>query len=354
VPPLVKPYSETLDDAWRLHLMPRSPEAPTVVSTFAGCGGSSLGYSMAGYRELLAVEWDEMAATTFKLNFPAVPMFHGDITALSVEECLSLAGIRKGELDVLDGSPPCQGFSTAGSRKYADSRNNLFMEYVRLLRGLKPRCFVAENVSGMVQGKMKLIFAEVLRELKASGYRVRARLLNAMYYGVPQSRERLIFIGIREDLDLEPSHPKGQTIPITTWQAIGHLGNEQIPERGHVWLDESPQGRNTKTWVKAMKAKPGENYAGQRIRGRWDRSSFTLTTGFPVHYLSSVGCHPRFTRTYSLLERRLLSSFPEPFKFTGTMQAGIKQTGNCVPPLFMRAIAEHVKQVLGCTAAARG
>jgi DNA (cytosine-5)-methyltransferase 1 len=155
---------------------------------------------MAGYRELLAVEWDDHAVETFKLNFPDVPVCHGDIAKLSVEECLKITGLQPGELAVLDGSPPCQGFSTAGKRKMDDGRNQLFREYVRLLRGLKPKIFVMENVSGMVKGKMKLIFAEIMRELKASGYHVSARLMNAMYFGVPQSRERMIFIGVRDDL----------------------------------------------------------------------------------------------------------------------------------------------------------
>jgi hypothetical protein len=92
---------------------------------FAGCGGSSLGYSMAGYRELLAVEWDDHAVETFKANFPDVPVFHCDIAKLSVEEALRLTSLQPGELDVLDGSPPCQGFSTAGKRKMDDGRNQL-------------------------------------------------------------------------------------------------------------------------------------------------------------------------------------------------------------------------------------
>jgi len=155
---------------------------------------------MAGYRELLAVEWDDHAVATFRLNFPDVPVYHGDIAKLSVEECLRLAGIGPGELDVLDGSPPCQGFSTAGKRRMDDGRNTLFREYVRLLRGLRPKVLIMENVSGMVKGKMKLIFAEILKELKESGYHVSARLMNAMYYGVPQSRQRMIFVGVREDI----------------------------------------------------------------------------------------------------------------------------------------------------------
>ena len=196
----IEDYPAHLRACWQEHLEPREPDAPTVISLFAGCGGSSLGYSMAGYRELLAVEWDDHAVETFRLNFPDVPVWHGDIAELSVEECLRIAGIKPGEFDVLDGSPPCQGFSTAGKRKMDDGRNQLFREYVRLLRGLQPKVLVMENVSGMVKGKMKLIFAEIMRELKASGYQVSARLMNAMYFGVPQSRERMIFIGVREDI----------------------------------------------------------------------------------------------------------------------------------------------------------
>ena len=198
--PKIENYPEHLEACWQEHLKQKSPNAPTVVSLFAGCGGSSLGYSMAGYRELLAVEWDDHAVETFKANFPDVPVFHGDIAKLSVQEALRITCLKPGELDVLDGSPPCQGFSTAGKRKMDDGRNQLFREYIRLLRGLQPKVLIMENVSGMVKGKMKLIFVEILKELKASGYHVSARLMNAMYYGVPQSRQRMIFVGVREDL----------------------------------------------------------------------------------------------------------------------------------------------------------
>ena len=131
----IEDYPAHLEACWREHLEPKAKDAPTVISLFAGYGGSSLGYSMAGYRELLAVEWDDHAVETFKLNFPDVPVWHGDIAKLSVEECLKITGLQLGELDVLDGSPPCQGFSTAGKRRMDDGRNTLFREYVRLLRG---------------------------------------------------------------------------------------------------------------------------------------------------------------------------------------------------------------------------
>ena len=212
-------YLPLLNQCWQDHLKKKAKDAPTFISTFSGCGGSSLGYSMAGYRELLAVEWDDNAVETFKLNFPGVPVYHGDITKLTVKEILKMTGLKVGELDLLDGSPPCQGFSTAGKRQLDDPRNQLFREFTRILRGLKPKVFVMENVSGMVKGLMKFMFVEILEELRASGYDVSARLLNAMYFNVPQARQRLIFIGVRNDLKKKPSHPEAQSKPVTMKQA---------------------------------------------------------------------------------------------------------------------------------------
>lgn len=317
-----------------------------VVSTFAGCGGSSLGYTMAGGKVLLAVEWDDHAVATYAANFPDTDIYHGDIAKLSVEECLKRTGLRLGELDILDGSPPCQGFSTAGKRRFDDPRNQLFREYVRLLRGLQPRVFVMENVGAMVRGKMKLIFADILRELKASGYRVRVRRMNAMYYGVPQSRERMIFIGVRDDLGIEPSHPKPQTTPITLREAIGDLPPYQVPQIGHVWVDEAGK---TQTWRKAVRAEPGQKYAGHARRLRWDRPAGTLTTsglaaqGAMRPYLRNSNCHPQQTRTLSMREYARLSTFPDWFKFPGEWWQGIHRIGNSVPPRFMQAIAQHVR-----------
>ena len=352
VPQVKSDYLGKLDEAWAQHLEPRAADAPTLISTFSGCGGSSLGYSMAGYRELLAIEWDQEAAETFRRNFEGVAVFEGNIIDLSIDRCLELASVAPGECDLLDGSPPCQGFSTAGHRSLSDDRSQLFRQFVRILRGVKPKAFVMENVAGLVSGRMRKVFVVILKELKASGYRVIARKLNAKYFGVAQSRERLIFIGIREDLDLEPSHPKPISRPTTIWQAIGHLGNEQDPGIGHVWLDESAAGRNTKTWMKAFKAKAGANYAGgaHKSREEWDKPAHTLTTGGLAcaknSYLRGQTCHPRYTRTWSSLECRLLSSFPEAFKFEGNVGLIARQTGNCVPPLFMRAISAHVRGIL--------
>ena len=271
-------YPAYLQEAWQQHLAPRRPDAPTVISTFAGAGGSSLGYSMAGYRELLAVEWDNNAVETFKLNFPGVPVYHGDIAKLSVEQCMALAGLTEpGQLDVFDGSPPCQGFSTAGKRDFNDDRNQLFREYVRLLRGLQPKVFVMENVSGMVKGKMKLIFADIMRELKASGYVVSARLLNAMWFGVPQSRERMIFIGVREDLGIVPSHPKAESRPVVVKQALEGIENlaGPMPSPG-TKIAECCQNMRQGTTASDFYRK---NWGFNLYRLDWNKPSPTFTKG---------------------------------------------------------------------------
>ncbi|MBI5092290.1 MAG: DNA cytosine methyltransferase [Candidatus Hydrogenedentes bacterium] len=341
-------YRQLLADAWQAHLAPRAPDAPTVISTFAGCGGSSLGYSMAGYRELLAVEWSDHAAATLRANFPDLPVYHGDIAQLSVDYALGLAGLKPGELDVLDGSPPCQGFSTSGARILDDPRNQLFREYVRLLQGLRPKVFVMENVSGMVKGRMRLIFADIIRELRTCGYRVSARLMNAMYFRVPQSRQRMIFIGAREDLGLAPSHPRPLSMPYPVSMAIGDLGDVQDASTGHVWIDESPAGRNTKNWPLAHRARQGEVYAGQQRREVWTKPAFTLMAAAMIGkpYLRSRNCHPLYTRTYSLLEHKRLASIPDEFVFPGEPWAAFTRIGNCVPPLFMRAIARHIRETI--------
>jgi len=324
---------------------------PTVISLFAGCGGSSLGYRMAGYRELLAVEWNKNAAETFRLNFPKVPLYEGDIAKLSVEQCLKLAGLAPGKLDVLDGSPPCQGFSTAGKRKLSDNRNDLFKEYARLLQGLQPKAFVMENVSGMVKGYMKQTYLEITKTLRACGYVVAGQVLNAMYYNVPQSRKRVIIIGVREDLGIEPRHPKPQMKVKTVRDAIADLPDEQDVENEHVWIDESPGGKNTKTYAKAKRAKPGEKYAGQQTRIRWDEpfptmlKSGTAAVAIPP-YLRNSHCHPKATRTLSIREMARAMSLPDSFVFRGSQKDKNFVIANSVPPNMMRAIAECMKHTL--------
>ncbi len=309
----------------------------SVISTFSGGGGSSLGYTLAGGKVRLSCEWDNNAVETYRRNFPSTPIFHGDIAKLTVDEALRLANIKPGELDIFDGSPPCQGFSTTGKREFTDPRNQLFKEYVRLLDGLRPKVFVMENVSGMVKGKMKVIFADCLKSLKGCGYNVKARLLNAQYYNVPQSRERLIFIGTRSDLNIEPSFPKPQTRPITLRQALAAplLPDDVYPKLSGAYPEMMKKVRPGGKLCDIHPTGSGFNY----IRLRWDKPCCTIPKS--VTYSGAVLWHPD-GEPLSGRQLMRLASYPDDFQFVGRFEDWCARIGNSVPPNFMRAIAEHI------------
>lgn len=344
-------YDAFLSRMWKQHLAPRTANASTVVSTFAGCGGSSLGYSMAGYRELLAVEWDKYAANTFHTNFPDVPQYVGDIFKLDNKEALQLAGVKEGELDLFDGSPPCQGFSTSGKRNTSDPRNLLFRQYIRLLNAFKPRAFVMENVAGMVRGRMRPFANEALKDMQKAGYVVNIRILNAMYYSVPHSRPRVIFVGVRKDVKAPPFvFPAAVTpAPISISTALRGLGDKQNASIDHVWVCP----KQSKSYFLAAKRKLQGEVLGKRLdvrRDSWNKPAYCLSalTGSQV---GGPGCiHPLYTRKYSALEFKLLASFPPEFDFSKSgnslLAAVYKQVGNCVPPLFMYAIARAVRETV--------
>lgn len=315
---------------------------PTVISTFAGCGGSSLGYKFAGYKELLAVEWDDNAVETFNLNFPDVPVYHGDICKLSGDECMRLAGITKGELDVLDGSPPCQGFSTAGKRKYDDPRNSLFKEYARLLKELRPKVFVMENVTGMVKGYMKQAYLQIIATLRDCGYRAKGEVLNAMYYNVPQSRERVIIIGVREDLGIEPSHPKPQSKPISAIKSLHGIKNN--PDEVSWLLSAGLKYVAYQSWPDMP---IGTSRADLGLSGfncqKWNPNKPAQTIRKNDGHITMHGAmHWSERRRFTVSEFKRFASFPDEFEFMGGYKA-VERIGNSVPPNLMRAIAEHIK-----------
>ena len=282
---------------------------------FSGCGGSSLGYKMAGGEVLLAVDNNAEAMKTYRLNFPTTPVFCDDIAKLSVKECCRRAGIKPRELDILDGSPPCDGFSPLGKRQFADPRNQLYTEFVRLLRGLQPRAFVFENVAGMVRAEMKLIFADCLESMKACRYRVKARLLDAQYFHVPHCRERVIIIGVREDLGILPSHPKGQGEPQSVREALGLLGEGSVKN---------------------------DQFASQFRT--IDLPCVTLAKHPPLLLLNGK------QRKLSVEECAVLAGFPQDWKWDSSANRLI---GNAVPPPFMRSIAEHIRDRILAVAADR-
>lgn len=311
----------------------------TVISTFAGCGGSSLGYQMTGYKELLAIEWDKNAVETFKLNFTDVPVWQRDIATVTADEIFEFTGLKKGELFLFDGSPPCQGFSTAGKREVNDSRNDLFKEYCRLLNDLQPKVFVMENVSGMIKGKMKGKFIQIIQELRSCGYNVKCKLMNAMWYNVPQSRERLIFIGIRNDLGIEPSFPKPKTEFISIKKALAGL-----TDIGEVYTKTSP--KFNLIVPKMKEGSQGTDVMGvttgfQMVKPFANKPSPTISKTCTGTWFSGM-IHPNYPRLFTINELKRLGSFPDSYKLIGKFQEQWARIGNSVPPNLMKAIASHI------------
>lgn len=258
------------DDDSEVQAQVRSVSRFTVVSTFSGCGGSSLGYKLAGGKVLLAVECDKNAVETYR------------------------------------------------------------------------KVFVMENVSGMVKGKMRLIFVEILRELKASGYRVSCRLMNTQWFGVPQARQRVIFIGVREDMRVEPSHPKAQREPITLREALRGVAFEEVPVLMPKYRAMAPHIRPGECAADHDSGKGFQNLT----RPHWDRPCFTLTK-MNNGYGRGTPLHPVENRSLSIPEAKRIGGFPDDFKLDGPFAERWARIGNSVPPMFMKAIADHIaKEIL--------
>lgn len=305
---------------------------PTVISTFCGCGGSSLGYKLAGYKELLAIDFNENSIETFKQNFPEVPIWFKDLTKINGKDILDFCNISKGDLDILDGSPPCQGFSIAGKRNVNDSRNDLFKDFVRLIKELEPKIFVMENVTGMIKGTMKGKFKEIIIILKNLNYNVQCKLLNSQYFNVPQARERLFFIGIRKDLNKNPVFPKPNNNLLTVQEVWKDLIISKIEK-------EEALIKSKRQYQLFLETKEGEahkkHFSFAKISRHKPSRTLTKTIGL-YHYNE-----PRL-----LVESELkrICSFPDDFQFIGSLKSKYARMGNAVMPNQMKAIAETIKR----------
>lgn len=366
------------------------PNGFSAISTFSGCGGSSLGYRMAGFRVLWASEFIEAARECYRANAaPHTIIDARDIRQVQPADVLSAINMQPGELDLMDGSPPCASFSTAGKRsagwgkvkKYSDTTqrtDDLFFEFTRLLRGIRPKSFVAENVAGLVRGVAKGYFIEILTELKRCGYRVQARVLDASWLGVPQARQRLIFVGVRDDLGVEPVHPKPLPYQYTIADALPHIRRVRADRRtstaGHgagqivEWSPNRPLATVTSNGI-------GNDYRGDwtveaeadisrfAIGKEWDRMGrpgtqsekyFQLvrpSLDKPCPTITAEGgntgaagvTHPTERRKFSIAELKTLSGFPADFVLTGTYAQQWERIGRAVPPVMMSHVAAAVR-----------
>ena len=310
-----------------------------VISTFSGGGGSCLGYMMAGGDVLVASEFVEEAYRTYSENFPSTHVLTDDIRNTKPEYLLELAGVNKYDLDIFDGSPPCSAFSTAGSREkgwgkaknYSNKKqvvDDLFFEYLRLLKGIMPKTFVVENVSGLTMGNAKGYLKEIVNMAKDIGYNVKCRLMNSVNYGVPQRRIRLIIIGTRNDLNIKPIFPESCENKYTLYDAIHTIKNHtNIDISG--WKSINNEIKKLKT--QGMKS----SKFFQLARPYYNRPAPTLV----ANASGSQWIHPIEDRPLSIEERMRVQSLPDDYKLTGTPIQKAERIGRMVPPLMMKHIA---------------
>lgn len=332
-----------------------------VASTFSGGGGSCLGYRMAGCKVIYANEFVPAAQETYKANHPNSFLDTRDIRTVHASDILETLNLKPGELDIFDGSPPCSAFSTAGSReagwgkskKYSDNQvqrvDDLFFEYTRLLNGLQPKVFVAENVSGLIKGTAKGYFKKILAELKSCGYQVSCRLLDSQWLGVPQARQRTIFIGVRNDLNLIPSHPKPLPYNYTIEECLCNVKNATEKECRAI-------GEGTSVLEHWHHTKPGNNFtaANFHLKGKssyFNHRKVSLYKPAPTITATAATYHWSEPRCLTIPEVKRLCSFPDDFILEGNFLQQWERMGRSVPPLMMKAIASHIAmEILSCAA----
>ncbi len=369
----------------------------TVIDLFSGCGGLALGFKWAKFKTVFASDIDENCEKTYLFNNPKVPFIKRDLRHISTHEIKSI--IDNDVVDVVVGGPPCQGFSLANKKRNKvdkDPRNELFYEFVRVVKDLQPKAFVMENVRGLLSMKKGEVIKLMKQEFENSGigYNVDYKLLLASDYGVPQNRQRVIMIGYRKDLDLIPEFPpKTYLRPITAWEAISDLpqinaseGDENMvyrtqPQNAYqdfmrVKSDKVNNHiamRHTKRLIERFKViKAGQSLAhvsqehaavkrgnpkekskivfsqnNQRLHA--DKPAPTIAASFQSNFI-----HPYLNRNFTAREGARLQSFPDDYIFQGmrtkmSWEKGLsqyQQIGNAVPPLMAYVIAQKIKDTL--------
>jgi len=315
-----------------------------VVSLFCGAGGMDYGFILAGHKILWANDKNKDACATYKKNLKLKPL------------CKDVKKVDHfPAADIVVACNPCQGFSFIGPRNPDDERNYLYEEIVRCLKEVKPKFFVTENVKGLRSLYKGKFFGMMLNDFEDSGYSVTWRLLNAKDYGVPQDRERIFMVGVRQDLDFEYQFPEvthghGRLPYVTLRSAIGDL---PPPKKSEYWWDSSFSFF----------------YMSRNRRRNWDEVSFTIQAcgrHIPLHPNSPImekiakdvrvfRGNIKKCRRLSVRECARIQTFPDWYEFVGSLQSQYLQIGNGVPPLLSWKIASRfplsgVKVKLGVAA----
>lgn len=350
------------------------------VSLFSGAGGCSLGFAEYGVDILGAYDIWEEAVNTYNMNFQGCRAHRADLSVCDFSALRDGLALRRGELDILIGGPPCQGFTTAGKRGADDPRNRLLANYLAALSAFEPRWFMMENVEGILTTGKGDFIVECIRRMIEAGYTVCLKKVYMQEYGVPQRRKRVIVVGNREGKDFSFPLPEVKASgsiyrngAVTLEECIGDLEGRDIPQINHVrkqaegvrmqrieLLEEGGSMRDLpadlqhrsfrrRATRRVCDGTPSEKRGGAPSglkRLRYDEPALTVTGAATGEFV-----HPKENRMLTVRECARIQTFPDDFAFSGSDAQQQKLIGNAVPPLFANRMAEQIVRCDGCESA---
>lgn len=327
----------------------------TAIELFAGAGGLALGLEQSGFEVKGLVEYDKWAVETLQHNRKQWPVIKEDVRIISKD------GIRKylqniGDVDIIAGGYPCQSFSYIGNKKgFYDTRGTLFNDFATILRDIKPKMFLAENVKGLVSHYKGKTLATMIDVFEKSGYKVRYKVLNAIDYGVAQKRERVIIIGIRNDIaQYEYKYPEPYDYTLNLIDVIKDVPEslrlEYTDKRKNILKLVKPGGcwRDLTTDIakeylgKSWNSSGGKTGIARRLS--WYEPSLTILCS-PMQKQTDR-CHPEEIRPLTIRESARIQSFPDHWEFKGPIREQYKQIGNAVPVNMAREIGNSMRDYL--------
>lgn len=319
-------------------------DKPTVIELFAGAGGMAIGLEKAGFETKMLVEYDKDCVATLRKNRPKWNVIHDDIQEVSFK------GMKA---DLVTGGFPCQAFSHAGNKMgFEDTRGTLFYEFARAVKEIKPKIFVAENVEAIIRNQNGSTIRTIMDVLESFGYKVRYEILNALNYGVAQKRKRVIFVGTKKGVKYQ--FPKPNKRVVTLGEALKNvpqsIGEKYSDEKVQMLKHVPPGGSWVNMPVDIQKKYMGKSFystGGRRGMGRrisWDEPCLTLTCS-PGQKMTER-CHPEEVRPFTVREYARIQSFPDSWKFVGSLSSQYRQIGNAVPVKLATAVAKEVYKSL--------
>lgn len=327
----------------------------TVLSLFSGCGGLDLGFKKAGFSIPFANEFDPAIYETFKKNHPKTHLIEGDIRNIDTESLPK-------DIDGIIGGPPCQSWSEAGNKKgIKDERGQLFYEYIRILKAVKPKFFLAENVSGMLANRHSAAVRNILKLFDEAGYDVSLTLVNAKDYGVAEERKRVFYIGFRKDLKIKFEFPHGSTEndedKLTLKDVIYDLKDSAVPA-----LEKNKKNPKADNNHEYFIGDYSPIFMSRNRVKSWEEQAFTVQASgrqCQLHpqapKMEKVGVDKmQFKKGKEKLYRRMtvrevarIQGFPDSFKFYyDNVNDGYKMIGNAVPVNLAYEIAQQIKKAL--------